>query len=502
MQGQVQEQRQTQEQRQQQTVAYQQLLHSQLVELPVTQLLTRISSEIDDNPALEYAEGSSIIAERNSDETDNFSPEEEDYEAKAEKEERQSALDDALSVIGRDDEELPVYSGGHCSSEEDEAMPIADTLSFYDSIHEQMLETDLTERQKIIMDYLIGSLDDDGYLRKDNDAISDEMAIYRDVDVTASEVEEVVRILQSFDPPGIGARNLRECLLIQLRHKYEEHDFIDKKDYIIINDFFPDFIGKKWVNIKKALSLTEEEMETLKADLRKMNPKPGSSMGESGGKSQHHITPDFSVETTDDGRVTFTLNNGDIPQLEVSQSFADMLKEYRNNREGMSRQMKEALLYTKQKVDAAKGFIEALKTRNHTLAQTMRAIIEHQKAFFLEGDEAMLRPMVLRDIAEATGLDISTISRVCNSKYVSTRWGMFQLRYFFSDSYVTDEGNELSTREIKVALKDIVHEEDKSRPLSDEALARALADRGYPIARRTVAKYREQLGIPVARMRR
>jgi RNA polymerase sigma-54 factor len=250
------------------------------------------------------------------------------------------------------------------------------------------------------------------------------------------------------------------------------------------------------------MALTDSQMEELLAELRRLNPKPGASMGEALGRSMQQITPDFIVDTQDDGTITFSLNSGDMPRLEISQSFADLLREFQNNKENMSRQQKEALLYTKQKVEAAQGFIDAVETRRRTLTKTMKAILQLQRPFFEEGDEELLRPMILKDVAELTGLDLSTISRVSNSKYVQTRWGTFPLKFFFSDSYVTQSGEELSTRKIKVALRNLIDDEDKRKPLSDDALRDALERQGFPIARRTVAKYREQLGLPVARLRK
>jgi RNA polymerase sigma-54 factor len=427
-------------------------------------------------------------------------PSEEDFDIQSEREERQSALDDALAGIGRDDEDLPVYHGGMSTQEEREEMVYGDTVSFYDLLKEQMGETELTATEAEVMEYLIGSLDDDGLLRKDLDAISDELAIYYHLELTPQEIEAVLRKLQEFDPAGIGARSLQECLLLQILRRDESR----LRDLMttVVEQYFDEFTKKHWDKIQQALSLTDLQTETLIKELRKLNPKPGASMGESVGRSMQQITPDFIIDTQDDGTVTFHLNNGEVPELHVSQSFADTIQEYQNNREHMSRQMKEALLYTKKKVDAAQNFIDAVKMRRRTLTLTMKAIIQLQHRFFEDGDEASLRPMRLVDVAERTGLDVSTISRVCNSKYAQTRWGTFPLRYFFSDSYVTASGEELSTREIKVALRDIVEAEDKKHPLSDDALKEELTKRGYPIARRTVAKYREQLGIPVARLRK
>ena len=270
----------------------------------------------------------------------------------------------------------------------------------------------------------------------------------------------------------------------------------------VITDYFDEFTKKHWAKIQSALKLSDIQAQALFGELRKLNPKPGASMGEAMGRSLQQITPDFIVDTQDDGTVTFTLNQGELPELKLSQSFVDSMREYQQNKERMTRQTKEALLYIKKKVDAAQGFIEAIRSRRHTLTITMQAIIQIQHQFFVDGDEASLRPMILKDVAEKTGLDVSTISRVNNSKYAQTRWGTFPLRHFFSDSYITEQGQELSTRQIKAALRDIINEEDKRKPLSDDALTEALKQKGFPIARRTVAKYREQLGIPVARLRK
>ena len=372
--------------------------------------------------------------------------------------------------------------------------------SFYDQLMEQVGETELTDRQRDIMEYLIGSLDDDGLLRKPSDVISDELAIYHNIDATHQEIEHVLEVLQDFDPAGIGARSLQECLLIQISRRDDSK--VKTLMQQVIADYFEAFTKKHWDKIQAALSLTDIQAEALFKELRKLNPRPGASIGETVGRSIQQITPDFIIDTQDDGTVTFTLNNGEVPELKISQSFVDSMKEYQDNKEHLSRQTKEALLYIKKKVDAAQGFIEAIKVRRHTLTITMQAIISLQHQFFVDGDEASLRPMILKDVAEKTGLDLSTISRVSNSKYAQTRWGTFPLRHFFSDSYVTESGEELSTRQIKAALRDIVEAEDKQRPLSDDAIKAELAKMGYPIARRTVAKYREQLGIPIARLRK
>ena len=499
--------RQTQEQLQQQklsqAISHQQLLQASLVELPLMQLVDRVNTEMNDNPALEqespYDYSDSPDYSESSDYSDS-SDAPEDYEALTEREERQSALDDALSNIGRDDDELPVYHGGSAVAEEREEMVYGQATSFYDQLKEQMGLLDMTLRQHDIMEYLIGSLDDDGLLRKSLDAISDELAIYHNIDATEEELREVQKLLQGLDPAGIGASTLQECLLLQIGRKDPSWVKVQMKK--VVTDYFEEFTRKHWDKIQSSLSLSDTQAEEVFHELRKLNPRPGASLGETVGRSLQQITPDFIVDTHDDGTVTFTLNNGELPELKVSQSFVDSMAEFQQNRDHMSRQSKEALLYIKKKVDAAQGFIEALKMRRHTLTITMRAIVQLQHQFFVDGDEASLRPMILKDVAEKTGLDLSTVSRVSNSKYAQTRWGTFPLRHFFSDSYVTQSGEELSTRQIKVALREIVDAEDKKHPLSDDDIKAALTERGFPIARRTVAKYREKLGIPIARLRK
>lgn len=497
-------QEQTQEQSQQQslkqtaTISQQQLIQASLIELPLMQLVDRINTEMYDNPALESSSSNS-----DSDDNDSFDggSSDDNFEESNEQESQQSALDEALSnIIGRDDEELPVYQGGYSNSEEREDIVYGNTVSFYDKLKEQMGLVTISEQEQKIMEYLIGSLDDDGLLRKSLDAVSDELAIYNNIDVSTKEIEKVLMIMQDFDPPGIAARSLQECLLLQIERREDSN--VKTLMRKVVAKYFDEFTKNHWNKIKNSLNLTELQAKALLAELRKLNPKPGSSMSESIGTSNQQITPDFIVETLDDGRVVFHLNNDNIPELTISQSFADILNEYQNNKANMSSERKEVLLYTKNKIAAAQSFIEAIKVRRRTLTTTMQAIINWQYRFFTDGDESMLRPMILKDIADKTGLDISTISRVSNSKYAQTRWGMFPLRFFFNDAYITEDGEELSTRQIKAALRDIVEEEDKKHPLSDEALKEELNKIGYPIARRTVAKYREQLNIPIARLRR
>ena len=497
-QGQIQEQRQTQGQKLTQSISHQQLLQATLVELPITQLVDRVNTEMNDNPALEADAGYDTPDTPDYPDYPDDPEISDDYAVSAEREERQSALDEALAGIGRDDEDLPVYHGGSNVADDREEIVYGQSESFYDQLMAQVGETELTDRQRDIMEYLIGSLDDDGLLRKPSDVISDELAIYHNIDASHEEIEHVLSVLQDFDPAGIGARSLQECLLIQISRRDDSK--VKALMQTVIADYFEAFTRKHWDKIQAALSLTDIQAAALFKELRKLNPRPGASMGETVGRSIQQITPDFVIDTQDDGTITFTLNNGEVPELKVSQSFVDSMKEYQDSKEQLSRQTKEALLYIKKKVEAAQGFIDAIKVRRHTLIVTMQAIISLQRQFFLDGDEASLRPMILKDVAEKTGLDLSTISRVSNSKYAQTRWGTFPLRHFFSDSYVTESGEELSTRQIKAALRDIVEAEDK--PLSDDAIKELLAQKGFPIARRTVAKYREQLGIPIARLRK
>ena len=496
---QIQEQRQLQVQR----LSQQQMLQVKLLEMPLTELEESVNAELDDNPALEKGREEGELSEG----TDNTEAGNDDFDAQQEQQERQDALDTALERMG-DDDELPVYDGRQRQDNADyEEIVYGDTTSFIDKLNEQVGERVLTERQKEILEYLIGSLDDDGLLRKDLESISDELAIYHGIDATTKELEDVLKILQDFDPAGIGARSLQECLLLQVERKVENGEWdrdgqFYKYIHTILTHYFDAFTKKHWTKIQASLSLTDTQVEALQREIRKLNPKPGASMGETQGRNVQQITPDFIVETDDNGTVTFSLNHGNLPELHVSTAFNDMLAAYKENKAGMNRQAKEALLYAKEKVDKAQGFIEAVKQRRHTLQVTMKAIIDIQRKFFQDGDEADLKPMILKDIADRTGLDISTISRVSNIKYAQTRWGTFPLRFFFSDSYTTEDGEEMSTRKIKVALKEVIQKEDKSKPLSDDALAKVMKKKGFPIARRTVAKYREQLGLPVARLRK
>ena len=508
---------QTQEQKLQQVqrLSQQQMLQVHLLEMPLTELEQNVNAELDDNPALEtsspddvfdggHVEGSDSTASYGDDShSDGSEGSADDFSAQNEREERDDALTAALERIGEGSDDMPTagYTGGAGADSADyEEMVYGDTTSFSDKLKEQMGETELSEKDQQIMEYVIGSLDSDGLLRKDSESISDELAIYHGLDCTTEDVDRVIRILQTFDPAGIGAHSLQECLLLQIKRR--PNDTIKPLMQKVITECFDEFTKKHFDKIRATLGVDVDTAERVQAELRRLNPKPGSSLGETEGRNLQQITPDFIVDTDDEGNVTFTLNGGNIPELKVSPSFAEMMEAYKNNKAAMSRRDKEALLYAKEKVERARGYIEAIKVRRRTLTITMQAIIDWQRRFFQDGDEADLKPMILKNIADKTGLDISTISRVSNIKYAQTNWGTFPLRFFFSDGYTTGEGEELSTRKIKLALKELINNEDKKKPMSDDALTKALAKQGFPIARRTVAKYREQMGLPVARLRK
>ncbi|MBR1464255.1 MAG: RNA polymerase factor sigma-54 [Prevotella sp.] len=497
---------QTQEQKlvQQQKLTQQQMLQIRLLEMPLAELEQNVRTEIDDNPALEimspddqeYGMNNSQDNELSS--VDDDMPEDE-YEKLA-REERESALDDMLSNMGSDDEmPEPVYNR-YMSGADYEEITYGDPTSFYDKLKEQMGEENITPHQKDILEYLIGSLDNDGLLRKSLDSISDELAVYHNIEASEEEIEEVLHILQRFDPPGIGGRSLQECLLIQIDRRPPSN--IRNLLHSVISECFDSFMNRHWDRIAHQLNIDEDTVKHLQTEILRLNPKPGASMGETEGRNLQQITPDFVVDTDDEGHVSFYINKGRVPDLYVSPTFNDMVKEYQSNKTGMNRQMKEALVYAKEKVDRAKNYIEAVKQRRHTLYITMKTIIDLQLKFFQEGDESDLQPMVLKDVAERTGLDISTVSRVCNVKYAQTRWGTFRLRHFFSEGVKTESGESLSNRKLKIVMQEIIDHEDKRHPLNDDALSKEMKKRGMPIARRTVSKYREQLGIPSARMRK
>ena len=481
---------QTQAQQLLQTLSPYQILVVKLLELPTMELEERVRAEILDNPALE--EGKETPLQDTSEEFEpNFN---EDYNYNNE--------DFSLGDY-RTEDDIPDYKlqeHNRSRGEVPEEIPFSDSVSFYEMLLDQLRMQHLTEEEETIAEYLIGSLDDDGLLRKDFSFLIDELAIYRGIYTNAEEIERILNIIQHFDPAGIGARSLQECLLLQLKRKPDSP--LKQIEWNIIERYCDDFTRKNKEKIMQRLDIDEETYDEAVNELTKLNPRPGSSLGEVVGKNFQQIIPDFLVETEEDGTISFSLNNGNVPELRLSREFNDMLEEHTTNKENQSKESKDAFLFLKQKVDAAQGFINAVKQRQETLSSTMQAIIDLQRPFFLEGDETLLKPMILKDVAERAKLDVSTVSRVSNSKYVQTNFGIYPLRFFFSDGYTTGEGEELSVREIKHFLEECVANENKDMPYNDDELADMLKEKGYPIARRTVAKYRQQLNIPTARLRR
>ena len=486
---------QTQAQQQVQTLSPQQILAVKLLELPTVELEERIRSELLDNPALEEGKDTSGADDDYADD---------DYSSKDEDGAPNTDTDEDISLGDyRTEDDIPDYKfqeNNRSKDDKAEDIPFSDSVSFYETLKEQLDMQHLTPEEKQLGEYLIGSLDDDGLLRKSTETLADELAIYQGVYTTPEQLERVLSVIQDFDPAGIGARSLQECLLLQIKRK--EDSPLKQIEYDIISKCCDDFTKKNRDKIIQKLNITERQYNEAVAELTKLNPRPGSSMGEAIGKNLQQIIPDFVVETDDDGTISLSLNNRNVPELRLSREFADMLDEHTRNKANQSKESKDAFMFLKQKVDAAQGFINAVKQRQQTLMSTMQAIIDLQRPFFEEGDESLLKPMILKDVAERAKLDVSTVSRVSNSKYVQTNFGIYPLKFFFSDGYTTESGEELSVREIKRILKECVDGENKERPYTDDELAEMLKEKGYPIARRTVAKYRQQLHIPIARLRR
>ena len=468
---------QTQAQQLLQTLSPQQILVVKLLELPTMELEERVRAEILDNPALE--EGREPSEQDHADELDTDFSEENLY-----------TNEDISLGDYRTEDDIPDYKlqeHNRSKGEVPEEIPLSDSVSFYEMLLEQLRMQHLTEEEETIAEYLIGSLDDDGMLRKGPDTLINELILYRGIYIDAKEIERILSIIQDFDPAGIGARSLQECLLLQLKRK--PNTPLKKIEVEIIEKCCDDFTRKNKEKIMQRLDISEETYDEAVNELVKLNPRPGSSLGDIVGKNFQQIIPDFLVEAEEDGSINLTLNNGNVPELRLSREFNEMLEEHTTNKENQSKDSRDAFLFLKQKVDAAQGFINAIKQRQQTLVTTMQAIIDLQRPFFLEGDETLLKPMVLKDVAEKAKLDVSTVSRVSNSKYVQTNYGVFPLRFFFSDGYTTEEGEELSIREIKQLLKECVEHENRECPYNDDELADILREKGYPIARRTIAKY-------------
>ena len=358
----------------------------------------------------------------------------------------------------------------------------------------------LTEKEEELAKYIMGNIDEDGYLRRKLENIVDDLAFSQNIKTTEEELLSILRIIQDFDPPGVGARDLQECLLLQIERKNQE-DPVKKRAREILKYHFQEFTKKHYEKINERLNLVDGELKEAIDEIIKLNPKPGGSVNDPHNKSFHQIVPDFVLENRD-GKLELLLNSKNVPDLRVSRTYAEMLRSFKAQKDKPSTNEKEAISFVKQKLDSAKWFIDAIRQRQATLLITMNAILSYQEEYFIEGDETRLRPMILKDIAKMTGMDISTISRVANSKYIQTHFGIFSLKYFFSEGMQKESGEEVSTREIKSILTECIKNENKKKPLNDEKLAAILKEKGYQIARRTVAKYREQLDISVARLRK
>ena len=458
--------------KQQQKLSPLQIQTIKLIELPVQELEQRIRKELDENPVLD--------------------------DSPHETKDDDAPRDVSLSELDEDDP-TPSYKyrvNNYGKDERPQYNTFSVKQSFTQSLMEQLGFRNLTRHEQRVAAFLIGSLDEDGYLRRDIGSLVDDMAFRANIETDEEEVLRMLRVIQEFEPAGVGARDLRECLLIQLRGLRQTPEV--KNAEAILTDHFTEFSNRHFQKIMARLDLTEEDMKAAMARIVKLNPSPGGQVDDSYNDQAQQIIPDFVLDY-EDGELRLSMPRFSIPEIRINRKYADLLMEAAHSSE---RQKKEAATFVKQKMDSAKWFVEALKQRHNTLQNTMQAIIDYQHDYFIDGDEANLRPMVLKDIAEKTGFDISTISRVVNSKYIETHFGIFPLKYFFSEGLENQEGEEVSTRELKKVLQECVDGEDKHRPLTDDQLVTEMEKRGYKVARRTIAKYREQLGIRKARLRK
>lgn len=482
----------------QQKLSPQQILLMKLLQIPAVGLEQRIKQEIEENPALEVDKGEVVEQEQITDEetpeTDEFG---EIIELDNYKEEREEFdLNDYL------DDDIPSYKLKTNNTSPDEQhyeIPYVAGVSFHDLLIEQLNIRDLSEDQRKIGIYIIGNIDESGYLERSTDSIVDDLAFTQNITTDKTEVESILKIIQEFDPSGVGARNLQECLMIQLLKKQKESpsEVLDLA-IKIIRRYFNEFTKKHYSKIMKRAEISEDQLKAAIDEILTLNPKPGNSLSETT-KTNHYIIPDFTI-TNVNGKLELSLNSWNNPDLRVSEDFSAMGNSL--DKKKKTKEQRKAFSFVKQKIDSAKWFIEAIRQRQNTLYATMKAIMEYQYDYFMTGDSTKLRPLILKDIAEMVDLDISTISRVTNSKYVQTDFGTFLLKSFFSEGMEKDDGEEVSTREIKGILQEIINDENKKKPYTDDYLAKLLKEKGYPIARRTIAKYREQLGIPVARLRK
>lgn len=473
----------------QQKLSPQQIQLMKLLQVPTAAIEQRIKEELEENPALdEGREGEEKI-----DQEDEYS----DVYDEVNEAEQEFDFSDYV-----DDDETPSYKlnvSNHSKDDEEKSTPLSVGASFTDLLLTQMNLRNLTEKERVIGENLIGNLDESGYLRRDIEAIVDDLAFTQNVMVEVEDIEDMLDVIQDLDPAGVGARSLQECLLLQLKRKPHDDDAVINAVRILENGF-DQFTKKHYSKLIQKLDLTDEELKEAIDEITKLNPKPGST-GNLGGAGATVVVADFQI-SVENGQVNVLLNGRNAPELRVSKQYANMIDDYQRKKGKVTKSEKDAMVFVKQKLDSAKWFIDAIVQRQNTLLNTMNAIVEYQKPYFLTGDETDLKPMILKNIADMVEMDISTISRVANSKYAQTPYGTFPLKYYFSESLTTQDGEEVSTREVKNILSQVIDAEDKKKPLTDQKLMDILREKGYNIARRTVAKYREQLNIPVARLRK
>lgn len=482
--------KQSLQQKLQQKLSPQQIQLMKLIQLPTQALEERIQEELEANPALD--EGKEELENRDEyDSQDEFSNEE------------TSERDDDFDIDQYlSDDEVPEYrlrANNYSADDDDDRVPLAGGTSFVQTLRTQLGMRSLSDEDRVIAEYLVGNIDDDGYLRRGLQDVVDDLAFTQGVYTDLDNLERLLKVIQDLDPPGVGARSLQECLSLQLAKKKNGNTSVELAQEII-NEFFEEFVRKHYQKMMDRLEIDEDQLRGALNEISKLNPKPGGSVADNS-RPTENVTPDYLI-SIEDGELKLQLNGKNAPELNISREYKGMLEHYRDSKGKATKSEKDALMFVKQKIDAAKWFIDAIRQRQQTLILTMSTIMEYQKEYFLTGDERKLRPMILKDIADKIDMDISTVSRVASNKFVQTPYGTFLIKTFFSESMTNSDGEEVSTREIKKILEDSIGEEDKKKPLTDEALSKLLKEKGYPIARRTVAKYREQLGIPVARLRK
>ncbi|GAB3903438.1 RNA polymerase factor sigma-54 [Mucilaginibacter boryungensis] len=477
-----------------QKLSPQQIQFIKLLQVPTVSLDTRIKEELEENPALEDLSLTNMTEPE--EQYPDRDPDEDTYNGDDEGSSDEFNIDDYLQEDNVNDYGSRYDQNGEDEDERKE-IPIAVQSSFFENLQAQLDLLPLSDKDFRIGQQIIGSLDDDGYLRRSITSLTDDLAFSQNVMAEDDEVEEMLKVIQEFDPPGVGARTLQECLLIQLRKK-DQNDPIIKKAINVVEHYLDEFTRKHYDKLEKSLNMDSEELRGVVNEILKLNPKPGDSNEVN--TKQMQVIPDFHI-INNDGVLILTLNAKNAPELRVSRSYQDMFEHY-DKAAQKDKKLKEAVQFVKQKLDSAKWFIDAIKQRQQTLLKTMNAIMQYQYDFFLTGDEKSLKPMILKDIADKIGMDISTVSRVANSKYVQTEHGTFLLKSFFSEAIQMESGEEVSNKEVKKILEEHIGKEDKRHPLADEKLTEILKDSGYNIARRTVAKYREQMNIPVARLRK